>query len=478
MYKNLTSYIVPLTFIAGLYIVYQLVLRGGPLPALLFALLPAVAICGAGMFYRQLGFYVFFTLNYFIMGISRYITMKPGIIMLGLAIGVFLLIFLKNIFHPYDWKRCRNFLTLLWSIWFIYCVLELFNPRALWEPWSIAFPHYAFYPLCCALFIPLLFTRYKHFQWLLIIWAVLTLLAAAKGYWQRNRGFDWGELNWLFVEGGARTHIISTGIRYFSFFTDAAAYGAGMGISMVVFGISGFYVRKLWIKLLYWGTTIAAGYGLLISGTRSDIAIPFVGLIIFLLLCREKKAIFISGALLITAFVFLKYTDIGEGNRLIRRMRTSLDFTDASWNVRVENRGKITELMKDKPFGTGLGLAGVKANRFREVDKHDPLTYIATDSWFIMTYVETGIVGLTLYLCILIAILIKSTQIIFYKIKSKELKGQLYAITGGIMGILVTCYANEVLNFPNGIIVYTLMAFLYTAPYYDKELIHDDAIKP
>lgn len=476
MHKNLTFYTIPLLFIAGLYIIYQLALQGNIFPTLIFALIPVVAICCAGMFYRQLAFYIFFLVNYFIMGAARYISLKPGLIIFGLSIGLILLIFLKNIFHPYDWKRSRNFLTVMWGIWFLYCILELFNPNALWEPWSIAFPNYAFYSLCCALLVPIVFTRYKHFQWLLIIWAVLTLIAAAKGYWQKNRGFDTAEWHWLFVEGGARTHIINTGIRYFSFFTDAAAYGASMGISMVVFGISGFYVQKLWIKLLFWSSTLAAGYGLLISGTRSDIAIPFVGLIIFLFLCREKKAIFLSATLLISMFIFLKCTDIGESNRYIRRMRTSLDFTDASWNVRVENRGKIITLMKDKPFGTGLGLAGVKAKRFREINTHDPLTYIATDSWFIMTYVETGMVGLILYLCILIAILIKSIQIVLFKIKSKELKGQLYAIIGAITGILVTCYANEVLNYPNGIIIYTLMAFLYAAPYYDKELLSHDII--
>lgn len=47
------------------------------------------------------------------------------------------------------------------------------------------------------------FTRYKDLKWLLILWAFLCLLAAAKGYWQRNHGFDSAELYWLLVEGGA-----------------------------------------------------------------------------------------------------------------------------------------------------------------------------------------------------------------------------------------------------------------------------------
>lgn len=61
----------------------------------------------------------------------------------------------------------------------------------------------------------------------------MTLLAAAKGYWQKNKGFDSTELSWLWAYG-ARTHFIHSGIRYFSFFTDAGLFGASMGLSCTV----------------------------------------------------------------------------------------------------------------------------------------------------------------------------------------------------------------------------------------------------
>ena len=92
-----------------------------------------------------------------------------------------------------------------------------------------------------------------------------------------------------------------------------------------------------------------------------------------------------------------------------------------------------------------------------------------------MTLVETGIAGLTLYLLILLAILFKATYIASFRILNRELQGQLYAIIAAISGILGTCYGNEVLNYPNGIIVYTLMAILYIAPYYDRELNQHEA---
>ena len=66
-----------------------------------------------------------------------------------------------------------------------------------------------------------------------------------KGYWQKNKGFDSTELSWLSVLHGARTHFIHSGIRYFSFFTDAGLFGASMGhpalFSRLLFSIQRTY---------------------------------------------------------------------------------------------------------------------------------------------------------------------------------------------------------------------------------------------
>lgn len=470
MYKSTYSYFIAFGLFAGLLIIYLLAFNLGIWQALAFSALPAIALGAMKILQQQYIFYAFFVLNYFIMGIDRYFPLKGGMIMAILALSLPIVLIVRNLFEHLEWQRSKNFLTIAWCIWFFYCVLELFNPRALIEPWSIAIANYALYPLLCAIVVPILFTRYKHFQWLLIIWAILTILAAAKGYWQRNRGFDAAELTWLFYEGGAKTHIIHSGIRFFSFFTDAASYGASMGLSLVVFGISGFYISKRWLKILFWTAAIGGGYGLIISGTRSDLAVPFVGLIVYLILCRNAKAIIITTAFLVGTFIFLNFTTIGNSNSLIRRTRSAFNLQDGSLQVRIGHSKQIYQLMQDKPFGVGLGLAGNKANRFRAESQYDPLTYMPTDSWYIMAYAETGVVGLTLYLTLLIMILLRGSFIISFNILHRELQGQLYAIIAAIAGILFTCIGNEVLNYPNGIIVYTLMAFLFIAPYYDKDL--------
>ena len=468
--KDFISYINPAIFMAGLYLIYLLVLRSNPLYALIFALLPAIALGSASMFYKQMAFFAFFIINYFIAGVSRYIDMKTGVIMLALTLGLLVLVFLKNIFHPYEWKKSRNFLTILWLIWFIYCLFELFNPTAAPEAWNIAINGYALFPLLCAILIPILFSRYKDFKWLLILWAVLTLAACAKGYWQRNHGFDSAELRWLFVDGGARTHIIYWGIRYFSFFTDAANFGISMGLSIIIFGISAFYLRPLWLKLFFWSTAAIAFYGLLISGTRSAVIVPIVGMVVYLILCKNIRNLLIGTGLLTIGLLLLTQTNIGNSNPLIRRMRSTFDREDASLQVRVINKRRMAPLLKERPFGIGIGLCGNRAARFG-VDI--PLSKIPPDSHLTAIWIETGIVGLSLYLTLLFILLAKASYMAVFIIKSKQIRGILIAFIAGISGVLVASYANDLTTFPNGLLMGILYAFLVTIPHYDKQITND-----
>ena len=296
-------------------------------------------------------------------------------------------------------------------------------------------------------------------------------MAALKGYWQKSHGFDSAELYWLFVEGGARTHIIHYGVRYFSFLSDAANFGITMGLSLVVFGISGFFVKTRWIKYLFWLAALTSTYGLLISGTRSAIAVPLVGLCAYAVLCRSFKNLFIAGGILIVIILFLTQTNIGNSNSIIRRMRSAFNKEDASFKVRGINKEKMIPLMRDKPFGVGLGLSGGRMERFAINSK---LSELPPDSLLTMYWLETGIVGLSLYLSLLVLIFTRASYIAMFIIKDKQLKNILFSIIAGLAGVFVAAYANDITTYPNGILICILFVFLFIAPYYDKELTQNE----
>lgn len=120
-------------------------------------------------------------------------------------------------------------------------------------------------------------------------------------------------------------------------------------------------------------------------------------------------------------FVFLNFTTIGEGNAVIRRARSAFNKDDESLQVRLENQERLRKIMKDKPFGYGIGLSGGNAKNFGE--QYYEISQIATDSWYVQVWVETGIVGLSFYFMIIGYLLLRGMYIVRYKLKNELVIG-------------------------------------------------------
>ena len=199
------------------------------------------------------------------------------------------------------------------------------------------------------------------------------------------------------MEGSWHTHLLSTGIRYFSLFSDAGNFGAIMGMTTTVYSILFTKTSSRKLRNFYLVIAIMGFLGMLMSGTRGSVMIPLGGLLLYCLICRNIKATIVTAVSGITIFCFFSFTDIGESNAMIRRMRTAFRPTeDASYIVRKENQKKLAEYLKYKPFGEGLGLGGVEARKYGS----RLTTLIPHDSFYVKIWMETGIVGLVLFLTI------------------------------------------------------------------------------
>lgn len=281
---------------------------------------------------------------------------------------------------------------------------------------------------------------------------------------QKYIGFDASEQYWLNM-GGSRTHIIYSGVRYFSFFSDAASFGCGMGLSMVVFSLVAFYIRSKSFRFYFIAVALLAGYGMMISGTRAAMAVPFVGYAFFLLLSKQWK-IMIPGIVLIAfVFVFFKFTYIGQGNTEIRRMRSAFHVTeDASFQARQINQTKMGMFMKDHPFGIGIGKA-------KRAEPGDYMYQLPTDTSLVYIWVETGVVGLVFFLSIFLITFARGLYDVWFKIQDPQLRGFIGALLAGVAGMLACSYGNETLQqFPNGPIIYVCMAFVFMGRRLDQEI--------
>lgn len=417
---------------------------------------------------------ILFVVNYVIMGISRYmLNIQGGIIIDGLLLLILSIIFIRSVFSPVDnWRKANNMLTYLSLIWLIFCAVEILNPQTTPELWLTSVRGIAFYLFLFVFLTSVLLNRFSNLKHILVLWAILTILAVTKAVIQRYIGFDWAEKHWLFVDNGATTHIIRSGIRYFSFFTDAANFGCCMAFSMVVFSISAIYIKNKYLKILFCVVAVLSGYGMAISGTRTALAVPFVGYTLFSILAKRTKILIGGIVLVLSMFIFFNFTNIGQSNSDIRRMRTAFDGTkDASFNVRLENQKRMREFMPDHPFGIGIG-------KSKHTEPEDYMYGIATDSSLIFIWVETGTVGLIIFLSIFLIVLCRGIYDVLFKIKNEELKGIISALVAGLGGMLVTAYGNEVLQqFPTGPILYMCMTFIVLGRYFDKELANKEEVQ-
>lgn len=419
-------------------------------------------------------FILFFVLNYAIMGIIRYFPgLLGGIFVDAVVVLIFLGLFVQSYQKSLQWDLLKNGLILAVSIWFIFCVLTILNPLAPAEAWIKGIRRTAFYLFAVPILTCLIFDHYKKLKIILILWSVFVLLSVVKVLIQRYAGFDAGEIRWLYVEGNVKTHIIYSGIRYFSFFSDAANYGCGMAVAMVFFSISALYINSRGLRIYFTIVSVFAAYGMIMSGTRVAIVIPFAGYSLFAVLTRNVKVISAGAVLIIGAFVFLNYTNYLQGNSYVRRMRTAFHpEQDASFLVRVENQRIMRAYLADKPLGVGIGTAKAAEYSSAEISK------IPTDSWLVMVWVETGIVGLVLYLCVIAYIIGRGIYIVMFRIKDKEVQAIHGAFLSAILGIFVASYANEIVaQFPNGPIIYMGMALIFMSERYDRQIEEQKQIK-
>ncbi len=120
--------------------------------------------------------------------------------------------------------------------------------------------------------------------------------------------------------------------------------------------------------------------------------------------------------------------------------------------------------MDSRPFGGGLGVLGYNS-------RYNPDTYLSTvqpDSYFVKIWAMYGIVGLTIWLCIMMYILGKSCGLC-WNIQDEGLRVKIIALTAGYAGILFCSYGNEVINnMPSSIVVYFSWVLIFISPQLDK----------
>ena len=413
-------------------------------------------------------YYLAFSLCYFAIAITKYFRIEgisyivDGVVVFTI---IFMLIFNNDIRELIE--KTRN--ILLWSmiVWFIYSSFQLANSTAVAGAW-VSSRGVALNGILLTILTLVSITNFKQVKTLIFILSIFTSLAIAKTFMQIYWGWDYAEIEWL-NSGGAKTHLIATGIRYFSFFSDAGNFGSNMGFAIVLFSIVGFYTKKKSLRIYYIVVSLLSLYALFLSGTRGAIAVPIAGFSALAFFSRKIKLIIPLTMMLILSFMFFRYTYIGQSNQHIRRIRTAFvdGANDASFSVRLNNQKMLADYLQNKPFGVGLGLSGVENKQYANM----LTTQIPHDSWYVKIWVETGIVGLVLYLLFIVGAILQAGKRLMLNVRDPMIKFYLLGWLCGIFGLLVSAYGNAFWGqFPTNIIVFSGLILAMNGKYFEKKL--------
>lgn len=388
-----------------------------------------------------------------------------GILQEGIMLLGWLTLMFTN--DRYDWSLMNNDLVKLLLIWFIFCFLEAGNPEhASLQGWLQEIRAAALYPLLVVPMAFLLVRSNKDLNTFIYLILGLSLLASINGLKQLYVGPSPGEQRFL-DNGGAITHILWGKLRVFSFYSDAGQFGASqahLGLVAFILCLGPF---KFWKKLVLFIVAIIMIYGMLISGTRGALFALVVGGFLAIAMSKKFKVIIIGGFIAMSLLFVLKYTTLGNNNYQIFRLRSAFDPKEASLNVRLTSQRILREYLSSRPIGGGMGVIGVWGETYN-ADKF--LSTIQPDSYWVKLWAMCGIVGFTLWFCIMLYILGKCCGII-WNIKDEKLKIKALALTAGFAGILFCSYGNEVINTaPSSFVVYFSWVFVFIIPSLEQEL--------
>jgi hypothetical protein len=370
-------------------------------------------------------------------------------------------------------ERTTNVMLLALIVWCGFCTLELLNDTcdlgidfAAWYTGArlMAFQIlYTFIVFSIYISSPEILMRY------LKLWAILSLFSVFWVWKQQHLGFTTEETIW--IQGrGRTTHILNAGtlIRYFSTFSDAANYGINAAATTVAFILFGITSRIKKDRIFFILTGVLVFWGMFASGTRTAIFCVAAGFIVYIFLSKSIKiAVPFSIFLAICSFI-LVFTEIGNGNQQVRRMRSAFKSDDASANVRDINKDAVRKYIKDAPWGIGLGMGyNVPAN-----NKYAKLATIPPDSEYVYIWIRTGPIGITIFVITTLIMLIGACCIVFFKLKSRSLMGIGAGFCCAFVSIQLGGYANQVLmQFPNCVIFYGGLSIVYILPFIEPEWI-------
>ncbi len=464
-----------LLFLLALYEFYS----AGFTAFAIVCLLPVLGLLVAGTFsHGMFLFWVLIGINYIIQWHS--LTLPQGIPMSLYNEMIEILLLFMAILNVKDTKfeRTANPMLVALLAWCGFCTLEVLNDTCNIGidvgSWYTSARMIAFQLLYAFLVFSIYISKPKILIRYIFVWGALALFASFWVWKQQYIGLTSSENAWLQTRGRS-THILQAGtlIRYFSIYSDAANFGIGIASTAVAFLIFAITSKIKRHKIFFLIVGAACTWAIFPSGTRTAIACLMAGFAAYIFLSKSFK-IAIPVTILFALFLFiLAFTNIGQGNQQIRRMRSAFDKNDASAGVRANNQKAMKKYLAEAPWGIGMHIG------YQNAPANNKYTYMATvppDSEYVFIWIHTGIIGITTFLICTAIMIIGACWIVLFRLRSPSLRGIGAGFCCAMVSQQLGGYGNQVLmQFPNCLTFYGGLAIVYILPYLENDWVAYEA---
>ena len=368
------------------------------------------------------------------------------------------------------WKRAINILTISYIPWIFFTLFQFLNPLTRSDSMMTGLRAWIGETIALYLMVSILSDHWKALKVGMLTLSIFVFACFLKVLWQRYVGFDSAEQHFLYVQGAQTTHIIHSGIRYFSFISDAATFGTLMSTAALVYGLAALKTPNRRLALWFAFIAVTSFMGQLLSGTRGSLIIPALGVILYTLLCKNVKIAASMLLLGLSVYFFFAFTHIGDSNPFIKRARTAFHPSqDASMNVRLNNRELIADYMEKNPFGAGIGHMVPTVVLNDEGQYVDDI--IPSDSYYVGIWSQTGYIGLFLLIAIHGLVILVCCYKVMFHVHNDELRQTLMAFTCAVFGIYASGYTSYSPGQPPiNFLIPAMLAFVLNGPSIDAQL--------
>jgi putative inorganic carbon (hco3(-)) transporter len=212
---------------------------------------------------------------------------------------------------------------------------------------------------------------------ILVVLICLSLFAVDKGFYSNVSDRDLSHFSYEVRDGGPLGYAGVNGVATFE-----------AELMLFVLGLNAFEKRK-WVKAGFWGLLLLSGYCLMYSFSREAYAGILVGLL-FLGLLRQRRVLVALACFLLSWQAFVP---VSVQERVLMTYDKNGQQLDSSAQDRVLLWDDAMNLFRSNPI---IG-AGFDTYRWQ----HRVGEYTDTHNYFLKVMVETGVVGLLLFLFLL-----------------------------------------------------------------------------